>query len=71
MINSFPHEIAIHGVYFSPLLLVMFIAFVLTLITTVIFNKLRITQFIIYPHFSFLAIMTLHVILIDTFFIKI
>jgi len=71
MINNFPHEIAINGVYFSPLLLVVFIAFIFTLITTVIFNKLRITQYIIYPQFGFLAIMTLHVVLIDTFFIKI
>ena len=71
MINSFPHEIALNGVYFSPLLIVLFMAFIFTLVTTVLFNKLRITQYIIYPHFSFLAIMTLHVILIDTFFIKI
>ena len=71
MINNFPHEIAINGVYFSPLLLVIFIAFLFTIITTMIFNKLRITQYIIYPQFSFLAIMMLYIVLTDTFFIKI
>jgi len=71
MINNFPHEIAINGVYFSPLLLVVFIAFLFTIITTIIFNKLRITQYIIYPQFSFLAIMMLYIVLTDTFFIKI
>jgi len=71
MINNFPHEIAINGVYFSPLLLVVFIAFILTLVTTVVFNKLRLSQYIIYPQFAFIAIMTLHIVLIDTFFIKI
>jgi hypothetical protein len=71
MINPFPHELAINGVYLSPLLVVVILAFLATLLSTVILNKLRITQFLIHLPLNFLAIMTLYIILIDTLFIKI
>ncbi len=71
MINQFPHELAINGVYVSPLLIVMIVAFLVTLITTMILNKLRITQYLVHLPLSFLAIMTLYIVLIDKLFIKI
>jgi len=71
MINNFPHEIIINGVYFSPLLLVFIMALIATIITTVVLNKLRISQFILHIPLGFLAILTLYILLIDTYFIKI
>ncbi len=71
MINPFPHELAINGVYTSPLLVVVILAFLATVVTTMILNKLRVTQFLIYLPLNFLAIMTLYIVLIDTHFIKI
>jgi len=71
MINQFPHELAINGVYMSPLLIVIIVAFLVTLITTMILNKLRITQYLVHLPLSFLAIMTLYIVLIDKLFIKI
>jgi hypothetical protein len=71
MLNNFPHEIIINGVYFSPLLLVFILAFIATLITTTIFNKLRLSQFILHIPLGFIAILVLYIVLIDTYFIKI
>ncbi len=71
MLNSYPHEIVINGVYFSPLLLVFILAFVATLITATLLNKLKISQFILHIPLGFLAIMTLYIVLIDKYFIKI
>ena len=71
MLNNFPHEIIFNGVYLSPLLIVFIIALMATLFTTAILNKLKISQFIIHIPLGFLAIMTLYIVLIDTYFIKI
>jgi len=71
MINKFPHEIIINGVYFSPLLLVFILAFIASLLTTGILNKLKLSQYILHIPLGFLSILTLYVVLIDTYFIKI
>jgi hypothetical protein len=70
MLNSVPHEVVINGVYFSPLLLVFVMAFAATLITVGVLNKLKLSQYIIHIPLGFLSIITLYMILIDTFFIK-
>jgi len=69
--ERFPHELAVGDVYFSPLLLVVILSFLAAGLTTVIFNKLRIASYIVYPSLAFLAIMTLYIVLIDALFIKI
>ena len=69
--GTFPHELALGDVYFSPILAVLVVAFFAAAITTILMNKLRLSQYIIYPSLSFLAIMTLFVIVIDHFLIKI
>lgn len=68
---GFPHELAAGDVYFSPLLLVIILAFIAASITGVLFNKLRLSQFIIYPPLSFFAILVIYVVVIDRLFIKI
>ena len=67
----FPHEIAVGDVYLSPFLIVILLAFFVASITTLIINKLKLTQFIFHPPLAFIAIMTLYVLLIDKFLIQI
>ena len=71
MTNNFPHEIMINGVYFSPLLLVFILAFLASLLTGTLLNKLRISQFVMHPPLAFVAMMVVYIVLIDNYFIKI
>lgn len=68
---GFPHELAVGDVYFSPMLVVIALAFLAASITAVLFNKLRLSQYIIYPSLSFMAMMVIYVVMIDQFLIKI
>lgn len=68
---GFAHELAVGDVYFSPLLLVIALAFIAASITAVLFNKLRLSQYIIYPPLSFIAMIVIYVVVIDQFLIKI
>lgn len=67
---NIPHEIALGVVYLSPTVVVMFLAIVATLLTVTLLNKLKISKFFLFPNLSFLAFLTLYVVLIDHFFIK-
>ena len=69
--GHFPHELAMGDVYFSPLLAVVILSFFAAAITAILFNKLRLAQYIVYPSLSFLSIMVLFVVVIDRFLIKI
>jgi len=71
MANSFPHELSIGDVYFSPLLPALFFAFLATLVTVMVMNKLKISRWFFAPAYVFLAIMTLYLVLIDALWIKI
>jgi hypothetical protein len=66
-----PHELAMGDVYFSPLLAVVILSFFAAAITAILFNKLRLAQYIVYPSLSFLSMMVLFVVVIDHFLIKI
>ena len=70
MTNPYPHELSIGDVYYSPLLLVAFLAFVAALITVILLNKLKLTRYLAAPSYVFIAIMALYIVLIDTFWIK-
>ena len=69
--NQFAHELALGDVYFSPILIVIVIAFIASAFSGVLLNKLRLSQYIVYPPLSFLAIMVIFVVLIDHYLIKI
>lgn len=71
MSNPYPHELAAGDVYYSPFLLVIALALIGTWITVVILNKTRISRFIVFPSTTFLAIMTLYIVLIDALIIRI
>ena len=70
MTNPYPHELSIGDVYYSPLLLVAFIAFIAALVTVMLLNKLKLTRYLYAPSYVFIAIMALYIVLIDTFWIK-
>ena len=70
MSNPFPHELAAGDVYFSPLLIVVILAFVFASITVLILNKLKISRFIAAPTYVFIAIVVLYMVLIDAYWIK-
>lgn len=65
-----PHELSAGDVYFSPMLLVVVLAFVAAALTTLLLNKLKLARYIYAPAYVFLAVMTLYAILIDKFWIK-
>ena len=66
MSNSFAHELVIGGVYFSPLLLVFILAFLATVLTTVLLNRLKIAAYIFHPPLAFIAIMILYIVVLIT-----
>jgi len=70
MTNPFPHELSIGDVYYSPLILVAFLAFLAALVTVMVLNKLKLTRYLYAPSYVFIALMALYVVLIDTFWIK-
>ncbi|MDQ7047247.1 MAG: DUF1656 domain-containing protein [Sulfurovum sp.] len=70
MTNPYPHELSIGDVYFSPMLLVVILAFLAAAVTVLVCNKLKLSRFVVAPSYVFIAIMTLYVVLIDTFWIK-
>jgi len=70
MTNSYPHELSIGDVYFSPLLPVVFLAFLGAVITVVILNRLKLSRWFYAPPYVFIAIMALYMVAIDHFWIK-
>ncbi len=70
MSNPYPHELAAGDVYFSPMLLVIVLAFLATSITVLVLNKLKVSRYIAAPSYVFVAIMVLYMVLIDTYWIK-
>jgi len=67
----FAHELAAGDVYFSPLLLVIVLAFIAAALSGVVLNKLRLSQYFIYPPLSFIAMMVIFIVIIDHYLIKI
>ena len=69
MLTPVPHEFAIGGVYLPPMLIAAIIGIVAALLTTRVFNKLRLPRFFFYPPLVSLALMVIYTIAIGTFVI--
>lgn len=67
--NLYPHELGIGDLYITPIIPVLFLAFFAASITVILLNKLRLSHYFISPPLSFLAIMTLYTLAIDTWLI--
>ena len=70
MTNNFPHELSLGDVYFSPILPVLLFAFLASVVTVMVLNKLKISRLFVAPPYIFMAIMALYMVLIDHFWIK-
>ena len=70
MTNNYPHELSLSDACFSPLLPVVFLAFLGAVFTVMLLNKLKLSRFFYAPPYVFIAIMILYMVLIDTFWIK-
>jgi len=70
MTNSYPHELSLGDVYFSPVLPVLFLAFLAAVVTVTLFNKLKLSRYFYAPAYVFIAIMILYIVLIDAVWIK-
>ena len=70
MTNNFPHELSAGDVYYSPMLLVIILAFIAAGVTALILNKLKLSRYIYAPSYVFIGIMVLYMVLIDAYWIK-
>ncbi|OQX57034.1 MAG: DUF1656 domain-containing protein [Helicobacteraceae bacterium 4484_230] len=68
--NPYPHELCISDVYMSPVLPVLFFAFLAALITVLLLNKLKLSRLFFAPSYIFIAILTLYIVAIDIYWIK-
>ena len=69
--NEVPHELALGDVYLSPLLPVFTVALLGAWASSILLNKLRLSRYIMFPSTTFLAIMMLYILLMNTFWIRI
>ncbi len=68
--NEFSHELALGDVYLSPFLPVFSMALLGTWITVSVLNRLRLSRYIMFPSTTFLALMALYMLLLDSLWIK-
>ncbi|MCB1705002.1 MAG: DUF1656 domain-containing protein [Halioglobus sp.] len=69
--NSVPHELALGDVYLSPMLPVFSLALLGAWISTIVLNKLRLSRYIMFPSTTFLTLMLLYMLLMNTYWIRI
>lgn len=69
--NELPHELALGDVYLSPMVPVFTLALLGAWLSSVLLNKLRLSRYIMFPSTTFLTLMTLYILLMNTFWIKI
>lgn len=66
-----PHELAIAGVYFPPLLLASILGALGAGATAMALNRYRLSRFVIYPPLIFLALAVIYTGVIGALFIRI
>ncbi len=71
MRNPYPHELQFGDIYITPWIPALALAFILSIATAVIANKSGLSRFFIWHRYLFLAIMTLYLVLIDSYLIKV
>ena len=68
--NQIPHEFAIAGGYFPPLLIATLLGFIAALTTANLLNRYRLSKYLFYPQLVFLAMVVIYTVLFGTFVIK-
>jgi len=69
MLTPIPHEFAIGGVYFPPMLIAAFVGILGAMATTRLLNRYRLSKYFFYPPLVSLALMIIYTVLIGTFII--
>ena len=69
MNNPYPHELNLSEVYLAPWLPAVVFAFLLSLVTALILNRLGLARFVYAPAYVFVAMWVCYLILIDRFWI--
>ena len=68
--NQIPHEFAIVGVYFPPMLIATLLGFIAALATANLLNRYRLAKYFFYPQLVFLEMVVIYTVLFGTFVIK-
>jgi len=69
-VNTLPHEFAIGGIYFPPLLIAGILGVAAALFTARLLDRYRLSRFFLYPPLVLLSLMVLFTVLIGTFVIQ-
>jgi hypothetical protein len=69
--NYIPHELAIGGVYFPPLLIAGILGVLAAMLTAMLLNRYRPSRFLYNPPLIFLALAIIYTGLIGTFLIPV
>ena len=69
--HDVPHEFAIGGVYFPPLLIASILGVLAAVLTAVLLNRYRLSRFLYCPPLIFVALAIIYTGLIATFLIPI
>jgi hypothetical protein len=69
--NSYPHEIAISGVYMPPLLIASLLGVIAAVITARQLNHYRLSRYFFYPPLVFVAMTVIYTVLIGTFVVRV
>ena len=70
VMKSMPHEFAIAGVYFPPLLIAGIFAVIAALLTARLLDRVRLSKYFFYPPLVLLSLMIVYTVFIGTFIIK-
>ena len=65
-----PHEFAIGGIYFPPLLIAGILGVAAALVTARLLDRYRLSRLFFYPPLVFLSLMVLYTVLIGTLVIQ-
>jgi hypothetical protein len=67
---TLPHEFAIGGIYFPPLLIAGILGVAAALVTARLLDRYRLSRLFFYPPLVLLSLMVLYTVLIGTFVIQ-
>ncbi len=68
--SKYPHELEFFGIYLAPLVVVIIVAFLATLLTAMVANKIGLARYFAAPKYAFLAMVVIYMLLIDSFWIR-
>ena len=69
--SSMPHEFAIGGVYFPPLLIAGILGTLAAALTAMLLNRYRLSKYFFYPPLVFVALAVIYTVLIGTLIIPV